>query len=126
MCAISENEQFERGVTHFNAREFFEAHEVWEELWLRAPEPEKAFLQGIIQIAAAFHHYRRKNPRGAKSLLTAGITKLKKFPRSHRGIDVARFLADAQEWSEALAEGKNPGAEKLPTIRLGHRKEGGA
>jgi uncharacterized protein len=138
MCAMSEkeglpgrrrgepgrNDQFERGVAHFNAREFFEAHEVWEDLWLRAPEPEKKFLQGIIQIAAAFHHYERGNLRGAKSLLAAGIAKIEGFPRGHRGIDVVALRAEVQAWVEALAEGKDPGAEKLPEIRAGRRYSG--
>jgi predicted metal-dependent hydrolase len=64
-------EKFERGLEHFNARQFFEAHEVWEEVWLVEDEPEKTFLQGIIQIAAAFHHYRRGNSDGAETLLAA-------------------------------------------------------
>lgn len=118
MRAMSENEQFQRGVAHFNAREFFEAHEIWEELWLRAPEPEKAFLQGIIQIAAGFHHYARGNLTGAKSLLAAGLAKLSNFPHSHRGIDVARLCDKAQAWVDALAENRELRSEKLPKIRL--------
>ena len=37
--------RFARGIAHFNAQEFFEAHEVWEELWLVAREPEKTFCR---------------------------------------------------------------------------------
>ncbi len=120
MSAKSENEQFDRGVAHFNAREFFEAHETWEELWLRAPEPQKTFLQGIIQLAAAFHHYQRGNSGGAKSLLVAGITKLEGFPLSYTGIDVAALLAAARVWANALAEMRDPGREKLPRILEAH------
>ena len=73
-------ERFERGLAHFNARQFFEAHEVWEEIWLTEDEPERTFLQGLIQIAAAFHHYRRGNPEGAETLLAAGIVKIYALP----------------------------------------------
>src|SRR5271163_2127749 len=76
MKTAIKNDKFQRGLEHFNAREFFEAHEVWEEIWLVEDEPEKTFLQGIIQIAAAFHHYRRGNSDGAESLLAAGIVKI--------------------------------------------------
>ncbi|HXX44299.1 MAG TPA: DUF309 domain-containing protein [Candidatus Acidoferrales bacterium] len=120
MSARSENEQFERGIAHFNAREFFEAHEAWEELWLRAQEPQKAFLQGIIQVAAAFHHYQRGNSNGAKSLLAAGITKLEGFSPSHGGIDLAALLAAAHAWADALAEMRDPGTEELPKIWEAH------
>ena len=61
MNSREKDEKFQRGILHFNAQEFFEAHEVWEEVWLVEAEPEKTFLQGIIQIAAAFHHYLREN-----------------------------------------------------------------
>jgi uncharacterized protein len=125
MSAKVENEQFERGITHFNACEFFEAHEVWEELWLRAAEPQKTFLQGIIQLAAAFHHYQRGNSSGAKSLLAAGITKLERFSPSHGGIDVAALLAAAHAWANALAEKRDPGTGKLPKIREAHTPKRG-
>jgi predicted metal-dependent hydrolase len=67
MNSREKDEKFQRGILHFNAQEFFEAHEVWEEVWLVEAEPEKTFLQGIIQIAAAFHHYGRENSDGAES-----------------------------------------------------------
>jgi predicted metal-dependent hydrolase len=116
---MKENELFRRGVAHFNARRFFEAHEVWEELWMHAAEPEKTFLQGMIQIAAAFHHYGRGNLRGARSLLGSGVAKLEQFPPKHRGIDLARLRGEARARVEALTEVKNSGVEKLPKIRAG-------
>ena len=73
-------ERFERGLAHFNARQFFEAHEVWEEIWLTEDEPERTFLQGLIQIAAAFHHYRRGNPEGAENLSGCGNRENYAFP----------------------------------------------
>ena len=44
------------GLRCFHSGAFFEAHEHWESVWLAAQEPEKTFLQGLIQIAAAFYH----------------------------------------------------------------------
>ena len=76
MSTSEHQEKFRRGVVQFNTRLFFEAHETWEEIWLASPEPEKTFLQGIIQIAAAFHHYGRGNTRGARTLLEAGLRRL--------------------------------------------------
>jgi uncharacterized protein len=102
MPATDERDPFERGIAYFNAREFFKAHEAWEELWLHAPAAEKPFLQGIIQIAAGFHHFARGNPRGASSLLAAGIRKISHYPGAHRGIDVARLQREAQAWIDGL------------------------
>jgi predicted metal-dependent hydrolase len=112
----SADKSFRRGVEQFNAREFFEAHETWEEIWLRAPEPEKTFLQGIIQVAAAFHHYRRGNAAGAQSLLNAGRKKLEQFPALYRRLNLESLRAAAREWAEALASGEDPGTHLLPRL----------
>jgi uncharacterized protein len=117
MKSSEKDEKFERGLRHFNAREFFEAHEVWEEVWLVEAEPEKTFLQGIIQIAAAFHHYRRGNTEGAETLLAAGIVKITRFPADHRGLAILDLREAAKSWARALGTMKRPGDEKLPAIR---------
>ena len=55
---------------------FFEVHELLEPVWFRAPEPERTALQGLIQVAVAFHHLENDNREGARSLLTLGVAKL--------------------------------------------------
>jgi predicted metal-dependent hydrolase len=110
------DEKFQRGFEQFNAREFFAAHETWEEIWLAAPEPDKTFLQGIIQVAAAFHHYRRGNTAGTQSLLAAGLQKLSRFPADHRGLQLEALCRDARCWLKVLASGKDPGESALPKI----------
>jgi hypothetical protein len=113
---MKQNQQFQRGLAHFNARQFFEAHEVWEELWLCEAEPEKTFLQGLIQLAAGFHHYGRGNLRGTKSLLAAGIVKLGGFPGDHRGIALVALRAAAQRWMKILDDEDRPRPKQLPKI----------
>jgi predicted metal-dependent hydrolase len=117
MNSKEKNEKFQRGVTHFNAREFFEAHEVWEEIWLVEVEPERTFLQGIIQIAAAFHHYCRANPDGAESLLAAGIVKLSRFPAHHRGLAIDALRTAAKRWARSIGEGHKPEQAEIPQLR---------
>jgi uncharacterized protein len=113
---MNERQIFQQGVDHFNARRFFEAHDVWEELWLRAPEPEKNFLQGLIQLAAGWHHYLRGNSSGAESLLAAGAVKLSRCPETHRGLCVGELVARAKHWAKMLGEGSDPGSDQLPLL----------
>jgi uncharacterized protein len=115
---LKEREEFGQGVALFNARRFFEAHEAWEQLWLRERPPEKAFLQGLIQLAAAFHHLGRGNRRGAESLLAAAIAKLKRFPGNHRGMALSRLRAEAEKWARALRKGTEAGHRKAPRIQM--------
>ena len=113
---MNNNDKFRRGIALFNSEEFFQAHEVWEEIWLDEAEPEKTFLQGLIQAAAAFHHYRRRNFSGAQSLLASAAVKLRRFPADHGGIASGKLCDGVAWWARALGEGTDPGRDKLPRI----------
>jgi len=78
---------FSAGINHFNALEFWEAHESWEELWLVAESDLDQFLQGLIQVAAAYHHLKRGTFKGGVRLFDAGLARLAKFPPRFCGID---------------------------------------
>lgn len=116
MNSKEKDEKFHRGLLHFNAQEFFESHEVWEEIWLVEPEPEKTFLQGIIQIAAAFHHYCRDNADGAESLLAAGIVKLSRFPANHRGLAIGDLRSAAKKWARSIGAGQQLDRADIPQL----------
>jgi hypothetical protein len=110
--------KFRRGLEQFNAGQFFDAHESWEEIWLSSAEPDKSFLQGIIQIAAAFHHYTYGNMRGARSLLEAGLRRVAPFPPRYQGIHLETLREAARNWAADLAAGRDPGTEQVPQIHL--------
>jgi uncharacterized protein len=115
--ALQNNQAFRRGIEQFNSGHFFEAHETWEEIWLQSPEPDNTFLQGIIQITAAFHHHSRGNLRGARSLLEAGLARLDRFPDAHRGIALVALRAGARAWVVFLADADTAGTEApIPRI----------
>ena len=102
------NRLFQQGLEAFNSAHFFEAHEHWEEVWLETPAPDKAFLQGLIQVAAAFHHYRRVNSRGTLHLLDAGLAKLEAFPNVHWGLEIEALRESVRRWLTALATEEAP------------------
>jgi hypothetical protein len=115
-AAGREEELFAHGVTLFNTRYFFEAHEAWEEIWLHTAPPEKTFLQGLIQVTAAFHHHSRENLQGTKSLLRAGLLKLEDFPPHHRGLYVEKLRKAARRWLDVLDRGETVSWPALPKI----------
>ena len=57
-----------QGIAYFNACEFFEAHEVWEELWKSYSGELRLFYKGLIQAAVALHHFGNGNIRGARKV----------------------------------------------------------
>lgn len=105
---------FHRGIDHFNAREFWDAHEAWETIWLAAESEAHEFLQGLIQIAAAYHHLQRGTFSGAVRLFDAALRRLEPFPPSYCGIERAPLIAaciDHRAWTEqTLLRGKRDGA----------------
>jgi hypothetical protein len=117
MDAVRKRKLFEHGLELFNRGEFFTSHEVLEEIWLEEPELEKPFYQGIIQIAAAFHHFQRGNRTGLASLLSAGAEKLRRFPPDSHGLDLGGLFLQLQPWFERLESGQPLEALPLPKIR---------
>lgn len=107
---------FQKGIDQFNRGEFFESHESWEVVWLPAPEPDKTFLQGIIQVAAALHHYHRGNRAGARSLLRRGLRKIETFPDDYRSLRLEEIRVACRQWHMFL-DGKSQQKPEVPTIR---------
>ncbi|HVA95520.1 MAG TPA: DUF309 domain-containing protein [Candidatus Dormibacteraeota bacterium] len=108
---------FRTGLAAFNSARFYDAHEHWEEVWLVTPNPERMFLQGLIQVAAAFHHYSRANCPGTISLLRAGLQKLDLFPEKHRGVALEPLRDSVRRWLAALEAGETPEHAKIPQIQ---------
>jgi predicted metal-dependent hydrolase len=111
-----------RGVALFNERQFWEAHEAWEEAWLELEGDEKLFVQGLIQVAAGYHKVCVQNqPRGCVKLLTAALEKLSPMPPDFLGVETARFLpevrrtlVEAHIWLSA----SGPAPSDLPRLAL--------
>jgi len=81
----------EHGIELFNRREFFECHEVLEEIWTPERGPRRLFLQSLIHFAVAFYHDQRGNPVGATRQLRKGLRKLEAYLPTCEGIDTARL-----------------------------------
>lgn len=71
--------RFVSGMHEFNAGNFFEAHEIWEELWNDLVGEPKQLCQGLIQIAAGYHKLAIGIPAGARKLFERGVSTLEPF-----------------------------------------------
>lgn len=91
------------GLRCYCAGQFFEAHEHWESAWLRCQDPEKAFLQALIQVSAAFHHLQRNNLLGTGSLLKNALRKLDPLPNEFGGVAVAPLRESIRAWLAVLS-----------------------
>jgi predicted metal-dependent hydrolase len=92
-----------KGLDLFNAREYFDAHEVWEELWHETQGEARNFIQGLIQAATALHHFQNSNLKGAKLLYQSFGELLSPYPDRFMGIDVRKLKTDMDACFQGLA-----------------------
>lgn len=79
----------------------FHAHEVLEDSWKSAPEPERALWRGLAQLAVGLTHAGRGNATGASALLRRGSAGIEPYEqRAPHGVDVACL----RRWADGLAE----------------------
>jgi predicted metal-dependent hydrolase len=126
--AVSETAEYEplylAGIEKFNACDYFEAHEVWEELWTEYRGPSRKFYQGMIQAAVALYHFGNGNLRGARKLHASVHGYLEPYAPRHLGLDVPAFLSAFDACLAEVAAGSEPPTaaeldpELLPEIHL--------
>ncbi|MCS1350088.1 DUF309 domain-containing protein [Mechercharimyces sp. CAU 1602] len=78
--------------------EYWEAHEVLEELW--QTERANDFYHGLIQIAAICHQLERGKVRGARKLATSACGYLEAYRPFHQEVDVEGVI----DWLQLCLE----------------------
>jgi len=106
------------GLACYSTAQFFEAHEHWEIVWLTLQEPEKSFLQSLVQVSAAFHHFENGNITGTVSLLRRALKRLSQCPAVFGEVEVAPLCAEINDWLEALQRTPAARPAAYPQIRL--------
>lgn len=116
-----EHQRYLEGIALFNQHAFFEAHEIWEELWKDAEGDTKRFYQGLIQCAVSLEHMRRGNTAGARIVFGRCQKRFAAFPQVYLGVDIAALMeATARALAPALdPDGATAPAEAVwPVIKL--------
>jgi uncharacterized protein len=108
--------EYRRGIEHWNAEEFFECHEVLEELWLHAGD-ERRFYQGLIQAAAGFYKVQLESQGRGVSLLQTAVAKLRLYPERYLGLDVRRLVEELDQ-RRALLEQSLERRAPVPEIEF--------
>jgi hypothetical protein len=104
-----------KAVQEFNSWRFYDCHETLEDVWLDAggKSTDAAlanFYQGIIKVAAGFHHVLRDNHRGAVLLLTDALRLLAPYHPQTLGVDVESLTVSTRACLDRI--------ESLPSDRL--------
>ena len=114
----------ESGLAAYERGDFFEAHEQLEPAWMGSDDPaERALLQGLIKVAAAYVHAVRRNPAGIRTNLVGARRLLaeaaERTDANAAGVDVVTLIAEVDARLEDLAlhpDAPTLGAPALPRI----------
>ena len=118
------------GVQLFNSGEYFECHDMFEDVWRTKEGEERAYYQGLIQIAVALYKINTKPTwRGATALLRKGSGLLKSVEPENVELDIPSLIDESlallarleEAGPDRLAEFKN---EKFPQLKFrpGHER----
>jgi predicted metal-dependent hydrolase len=106
-------EDLRRGLDLFNRAHFFDAHEVLEDVWRALPRDRpsrrrlRLHIQGLIQVAVAFHHHSTGNHAGALSVLKRAMRNLARAESSFPDLDLDRLRAELEIWRQYLDESES-------------------
>jgi hypothetical protein len=111
----------EAGLAAYDRGDFFEAHELLEPAWMGTDDlAERALLQGLIKLAAAYVHSVRGNPQGVARNLEGARTRLEEAHEDGRhaaGLDLHALLADIDVRLAQLVADPDRQPSPAPTLR---------
>jgi predicted metal-dependent hydrolase len=117
----------------FNAGQYYEAHDVLENLWLETKGDDSLFFKGLIQVAGAFVHLQKqflhpdhakhgRRLRPAVRLFALAMANLEPFGPSHLHLDVAQLCQLCRRLAEEVTATnfqRNPWEPaRAPQLRL--------
>lgn len=109
--------RFIHAINKFNEKNFFECHEILEDIWFDTHDDSKDFYQGLLHIAVGFYHLTKKNnSKGTVLQLNKAQSKLNSYEKDYNGIDIEKLLKQITTINKNLAKNKLPA--RLPKIIL--------
>src|SRR5580700_9769542 len=108
--ALALDPRYQGYFTCFNARQYYEAHDVLENLWLERRDEHHLFFKGLIQLAGAFVHLQKqfvhpkhgRRLRPAVRLFQLAAKNLAPFAPRHLQLDVAAVLRLCERKAEKI------------------------
>lgn len=110
--------RFIQAIKKFNCKDFFECHEILEDIWFESRDDgSRDFYQGLLHIAVAFYHLNKNNNiKGAMLQLEKASGRLMSYPKNYNDIDTEKLLKQVSVINKNLAKDKLPA--RFPKINL--------
>src|SRR5688500_4189614 len=92
---LEDDPRFHEALRHFDAGDWLEASDLFEELYFEAVRDELPLVRVLLQISTGMHHIARGQRRAARERLEEGLRVL--------DLVTAAFGVDLGTWREVVA-----------------------
>lgn len=96
--------EFQQAIAEFNQQQFYACHDTLEAIWVEAPEADKRFYQGILQVAVGCYHLSNDNLRGAIILLGEAVRRLCDYQPDYEQVNVEQLMEQAGSLLQGLQQ----------------------
>ena len=114
--SLEDESKLIKGIELFNRKEWYLAHDIFEEIWHNIYGLERVTVQAILQIAVAEVHLENGNISGAVILYGEGFGRLKNDRLPNLGVDIEKFSIDVEKRFKILQLGGNLNEVKSPQL----------
>ena len=105
------------GIRLFNAGRFFESHESLEDFYAGAEGQHKPFVEGLIQLAAAWRMFREFGEvEGPVRMARQAVIRLENYQPRYLGIRVSDLIGAMEEWAKRAEAGGGAVKAEIPKI----------
>jgi len=91
------------GLRLYNQREFYTAHEFFEDVWRQTPGDTREFFRALLQICAGYYRLTQNRSEAAKKLFSRALYWLQPFPKHHLGFDIIFIRGHIEALIEAIS-----------------------
>lgn len=108
------------GIRLFNQQHFFASHEVLESLYQDTEAENKPFLEGLIQLAAAFRMFVDFGEvKGPVRMIYQALIRFENFQPAFLQVKVNELCQASEAWAKAAeVAGAMPSNASIPQITL--------
>jgi predicted metal-dependent hydrolase len=106
------------GIRLFNERRFFESHEILESFYQETEVTNKPFLEGLIQLTAAFRiFFDFGEIQGPVRMIRQALIRFENYQPAFLEVRVKELCDTMEAWARET-EATDPPLSSIPKIRL--------
>lgn len=105
-------EEYLEYIELFNERNFYDCHEVLEELWLDYEGPARRYYQGLIHLASAYLLLLRGNMRGCRARFESTLQYFDHYPATYLCLNLQPIRENVNAWLRRLDA--TPSDQRVP------------